>query len=117
MAICESGSSFYVIRLLFGGNDEMLITFLRHLFMMIMHSGGLWPFFSLLPVMLSFSSSEGIQVGNVGSAAGIIGSWTGASHDHGSFLSLTASAIGSWIHCCFTGDPVGEHIEDIANTD
>jgi len=28
-------------------------------------------------------SSEGIQVGNVGSAAGIIGSWTGATHDHG----------------------------------
>jgi len=28
-------------------------------------------------------SSEGIQIGNVGSAAGVIGSWTGSIHDHG----------------------------------
>jgi hypothetical protein len=28
-------------------------------------------------------SSEGVQVGSVGSAAGVIGCWTGATHDHG----------------------------------
>ncbi|KAF7986246.1 hypothetical protein HWV62_38715 [Athelia sp. TMB] len=28
-------------------------------------------------------SSEGIQLGNVGCAAGVVGSWTGAMHDHG----------------------------------
>jgi len=28
-------------------------------------------------------SSEGIQLGCVGSAAGVIGSWTAAMHDHG----------------------------------
>jgi len=37
-------------------------------------------------------SSEGIQVGNVGSAAGIIGSWTGATHDHGSCSPLITSS-------------------------
>jgi len=31
----------------------------------------------------SMCSSEGLQIGNVGSAAGIIGSWTGATYDHG----------------------------------
>ena len=30
-------------------------------------------------------SSEGIQVGNVGSAAGVIGAWTGAWHAEGLF--------------------------------
>jgi hypothetical protein len=33
--------------------------------------------------ILNLYSSKGIQIGNVGSAAGIIGSWTGATHDHG----------------------------------
>ncbi|KZP32391.1 hypothetical protein FIBSPDRAFT_848798 [Athelia psychrophila] len=28
-------------------------------------------------------SSEGLQLGNAGSAAGVVGSWTGAQHDHG----------------------------------
>ncbi|KIM80522.1 hypothetical protein PILCRDRAFT_789242 [Piloderma croceum F 1598] len=40
-----------------------------------------WRFVSLI----SHFISEGIQIGNVGSAAGIIGSWTGATHDHGPF--------------------------------
>jgi len=32
--------------------------------------------------ILDLYSSEGIQIGNVGSAAGIIESWMGATHDH-----------------------------------
>ena len=32
---------------------------------------------------LMFYSSEGVQVGNIGSAAGVIGAWMGAMHDHG----------------------------------
>ena len=35
--------------------------------------------------ILSLSSSEGIQIGQIGSAAGIIGSWTGSIHEEGSF--------------------------------
>jgi hypothetical protein len=30
-------------------------------------------------------SSEGVQVGNAGSAAGIIGAWTDATHEQGWF--------------------------------
>ena len=31
-------------------------------------------------------------MGNIGSAAGIVGSWTGATHDHGLFALLAASS-------------------------
>lgn len=31
-------------------------------------------------------SSEGIQIGNVGCAAGIVGTWTGAHHEDGKTL-------------------------------
>lgn len=33
--------------------------------------------------LLNFCSSEGIQLGGIGSAAGVVGSWTAAMHDHG----------------------------------
>jgi hypothetical protein len=39
-----------------------------------------WKTFSLMVC----ASSEGVQVGNVASATGIVGTWTGASHDRGS---------------------------------
>lgn len=35
-----------------------------------------------LDVNISYSS-EGVQIGNVASAAGIVGTWTGAQHDDG----------------------------------
>jgi hypothetical protein len=47
-------------------------------------------------------SSEGIQIGSVGSAAGVIGCWAGATHDHGlsPLLILTSQKINLWICCC-----------------
>ena len=41
-------------------------------------------FYSLIPLTLLYvNSSEGIQIGGVSSAAGVVGIWTGAHHEEG----------------------------------
>ena len=56
-------------------------------------------------------SSEGIQVGNVGSVAGIVGSWMGATHNYGIFQPLTCFTLRNQLMDLlpFTGDPIGEY--------
>jgi hypothetical protein len=82
-------SSFYVISLYFLGHANNKLV--RHLCMTDTRNGGtafFVAFFHLDVDTLGLYSSEGIQVGNVGSAAGIIGAWTGATHDSGSCSPL-----------------------------
>ena len=60
---------------------------------------------------MSTFSSEGIQIGNVCSAAGVVGSWAGATHEDGtsiievSYLSNRATDLASSSRL---GDPAGE---------
>ncbi len=52
-------------------------------------------------------SSDGVQVGNVGSAMGVVGVWTTALHDQGLFAdSHTSTFLPDHLHS-FLGDPVG----------
>jgi len=59
---------------------------------------------------------EGLQIGNVGNAAGITGSWTGARHNQGwSLLTDSNEKLSSQIHYFFVGDPAGGHTDVLAN--
>ena len=56
-------------------------------------------------------SSEGIQIGNVCSAAGVVGSWTGATHDDGTSiieLSYLSNQDADLALSLCLGDPAGE---------
>lgn len=39
---------------------------------------------------------EGVQVGEIGSAMGVIGMWTGASHERGDPIGLFRLLFWSW---------------------
>jgi hypothetical protein len=81
MVICKC--ALYFLRRWY--TDNRLI---RQWYLMSMYNGGMIPFCLSLHYHSWFvSSSEGIQIGNVGSAAGIVGAWTGATHDEGLFHS------------------------------
>ena len=46
---------------------------------------------TLLALLSCYSlpcSSEGIQIGGIGSAMGVVGSWTGANHEHGEIIRV-----------------------------
>jgi len=74
-------------------------------------------FFHLDVDTLGLYSSEGIQLGNIGSAAGIIGAWTGATHDHGLCSPLITLSYNWLIDLSlFIGDPVGENFMDFHQT-
>ncbi|KAH8992060.1 hypothetical protein EDB92DRAFT_1991166 [Lactarius akahatsu] len=51
--------------------------------------------------LITSSSSEGVQIGGVCSAAGVVGAWSSAHHEQGRFL-LSSPSSPSWTypHCC-----------------
>ncbi len=53
-------------------------------------------------------SAEGVQIGNVASAAGVVGAWTGAHHDDG--LSSCLCSTVMFLSCVsrYPGDPAGK---------
>ncbi|KAH9075768.1 hypothetical protein EDB83DRAFT_2218397, partial [Lactarius deliciosus] len=70
----------------------------------VMKDGNIrWSFVSALESfeLITSSSSEGVQIGGVCSAAGVVGAWSSAHHEQGRFL-LSSPSSPSWtyLHCC-----------------
>ena len=61
------------------------------------------------PVITSSCSSEGVQIGGVCSAAGVVGAWSGAYHKQGwaLFIYINAHSLRSLTLFLFLGDPSG----------